>query len=115
MEDYELKDIRARRQLIRPLLEVGISIRRTILTYIYVSNIGEQTAENVTFDLPEKLRRWAENAGARLFLNGVKYFPPRRTLSFRLGHAPALLKEGDDSLAQFEIGISYEHPDISNG
>ena len=77
-----------------------------------MSNIGDQTAENVTFDLPDKVRVWAEKDGARLFINGVKYFPPKRTFSFRLGHAPALLKEGDDELSRFEIGASYEHPEL---
>jgi len=110
MEDYEINDIRGRRQVIRPLIEVGITIRHRVLVHIYVSNIGEQTAEDVTFDLPDKVRAWAEKDRARLFISGVKYFPPKRTFSFRLGHTPALLREGDDTLSRFEIGVSYEHP-----
>jgi hypothetical protein len=112
LEDYEINDIRTRRQVVRPLIEVGIDIRHRILIHIYVSNIGEQTAENVTFDFPEKVREWAEKAGARLFINGVKYFPPKRKFSFRLGHVPALFKEGDNSLSRFDIRVSYEHPNI---
>jgi hypothetical protein len=110
MEDYEINDVRARRQTIRPLIEIGISIRHHVLIYMYVSNIGEETAENVTFELPDQVRAWAEKDHARLFLNGVKYFPPKRKFSFRLGHTPALLKEGDNTLSRFEIGVSYEHP-----
>jgi Putative DNA-binding domain len=112
MEDYEINDIRARRKIIRPIIEIGISIRHRVLIHMYVSNIGEQTAENVTFELPNKLRAWAEKEGARLFINGVKYFPPKRTFSFRLGHTPALLKDDDDSLSRFDIGVSYEHPEL---
>lgn len=100
LEDYEINDLRTRRQVVRPLIEIGITFRHRILVYIYVGNIGDQTAEDVTFDLPDKVRTWAEREGAQLFINGVKHFPPKRTLSFRLGHAPALLKEGDDSLAK---------------
>lgn len=111
MEDYEINDVRSRRHVVRPLIEVGIGIRHRILIHLNVSNIGEQTAHNVTFNLPDRVRAWAEKEGARLFINGVKYFPPRRTFSFRLGHVPALLKEGDDTLSRFEIGVSYEHPD----
>ena len=112
MEDYEINDIRARRQVVRPLIEVGIRIRHRILIHVYVSNIGKQTAENVTFDLPERLYAWAEKEGARLFLKGIKHFPPRRTYSFRLGHAPTLLNERDDSLSRFELRVSYDHPDL---
>lgn len=110
LEDYEINDIRSRRQVVPPLIEIGISIRHRVLVYIYVSNIGEQTAENVTFDIPEQIRAWAEKESVRVFMNGVKYFPPRRTFSFRLGHVPALLREGDETLSKFEIGVSYEHP-----
>ena len=31
--------------------------------------------------------------------------------SFRLGHAPALVKEGDDSLSRFDLTVSYDHPE----
>jgi hypothetical protein len=110
LEDYEINDIRARDQKVQPLIEIGISIRHRIIIHIYVSNIGDQPAENVIFDLPEKVRVWAEKAGARLFLNGVKYFPPKRTFSFRLGHAPQLLREESNTLSRFEMSVSYEHP-----
>ena len=112
LEDYEINDLRARRQVVRPLIDVGITIRHRILIHLNVSNIGEQTAENVTFDVPEQIHAWAEKERARLFINGVKYFPPRRTYSFRLGHVPALLNEHNDGLSKFEIRVSYEHPDL---
>lgn len=110
LEDYEINDIRARRQAVRPLIDVGISIRHRIIIHLYVSNIGQQTAEDVVFDLPERVRAWAEKENARLFINGVRHFPPKRTFSFRLGHTPALLN--DDNLSRFEMGVSYSHPEV---
>lgn len=110
LEDYEINEIRGRRQVVPHLIEIGVSIRHRVLIHINVSNIGDQAAENVTFELPDKVRAWAEKERARVFINGIKFLPPRRTFSFRLGHAPALLKEGDDTLSKFEIVASYEHP-----
>ena len=112
LEDYEINDIRMRQQVVRPLIEIGVSFRHKIIVQLYVGNIGEQTAEDVAFDLPAPVRAWAEKENARLFINGVKYFPPGRTFHFRLGHMPALVRESEDSLSQFDIGVTYKHPNV---
>lgn len=112
MEDYEVNDVRNRRIVIPPLIEIGVSIRHRVLVHLNVTNISDRLAENVTFQLPDPIRAWAEKENARLFINGIKYFPPKRVFSFRLGQAPALLQGSSKDLSTFDIGVSYEHPSL---
>jgi hypothetical protein len=114
MENFEIEDVRNRRRTVSPLVEVSIYIRRRILVYLNITNIGDQTAEDVTFELPEEVRGWAEEQQARLFLNGIKYFPPKRTYSFRYGHMPQLLNESSKLPSQFAVTVNYTHPAVGH-
>jgi Putative DNA-binding domain len=114
MEDYEVNDVRNRRIVIPPLIEVGISIRHRVLVHLNVANISDRIAENVTFELPDSVRAWADKENARLFIKGIKYFPPKRAFSFRLGHVPKLLIGRNEGLSKFDVGVSYEHPSLGS-
>lgn len=83
---------------------------RRLHVLLNITNIGDQTAEDVAFELPEQVRVWAEEQQARLFLNGIKYFPPKRTYSFRYGHIPQILHESSKLPSQFAVTVNYIHP-----
>jgi hypothetical protein len=112
MEDYEINDVRSRERTVPPLVDVGIHIKRRYIVYLTISNVGEQVAEDVSFELPNELFPWVEEQKARLFTNGIKYFPPKRTYSFRYGFANALLHTNSKTPAKFDITVSYRHPQI---
>lgn len=112
MEDYEISDVRNRRRIVPPLVNVDIHIRRRLIVYLTISNIGEQAAEDVVFELPSELLSWAEEQKAKLFTNGIKYFPPKRLYNFRYGFTNALLQPNSKNPSQFDIRVSYRHPEV---
>jgi hypothetical protein len=111
MEDYEINDIRSRKRIAPPLVNVGIHLKRRVV-YLTISNVGEQAAEDVTFELPNELLPWVEEQKARVFIGGIKYLPPKRTYNFRYGISNALLQPNSKNPARFDIRVSYVHPEI---
>lgn len=111
MEDYEINDIRSRRRIVPPLVNVGVQLKRRIV-YLTVSNVGDQAAEDVTFELPNELLPWVEEQKAKVFISGIKYLPPNRTYNFRYGISNALLQPNSKNPAKFDIRVSYLHPEI---
>jgi hypothetical protein len=82
MDDYEINDIRNRRQVVPPLINIDTEIKHGAVIYLRVMNIGGLPAEDVSFEFSDPLI-WRDGQEApRLFTNGVKYFPPERLFIF---------------------------------
>lgn len=113
MEDYEINDVRNRRRIVPPLVNIDIQNRR-MMTYLTIANVGEQTAEDIRFDLPNELLPWIKKQQARIFINGIKYLPPRREFRFRYGLLNALVHEISVLPSRFDITVTYRHPDLEN-
>lgn len=113
MEDYEITDIKNRRRSVPPLIDVRVQVRRR-MAYLAVTNVGEETAENVLFELPSELNKWINERQIKVFTRGIKYFPPEKTYTFIYGFLPQLLHEGEHNPAEFDIVVSYKHPLLEN-
>jgi hypothetical protein len=112
MDDYEINDIRNRRQMVPPLINIDTEIRHGVIVYLRVMNIGELPAENVTFEFSDTLT-WRDSQEApRLFTQGVKYFPPKKTFHFRYHTAQTLFQENSKIPSAFDITVHYFHPEI---
>jgi hypothetical protein len=113
MEDYEINDVRNRRKVLPPLVNVDIEIEQGLLIYLSVTNIGDQTAEDITFNLPAILQPWIDKEGPNFFTRGIKYLPPNR--NYRIMYAPInqALHDSSPYPSRFDISVSYNHPEAN--
>ncbi len=114
MEDYEINDVRNRRKILPPLVNVDIEIEQGFSVYLSITNIGDQTAEDVTFQLSPSLKHWIDNEGPNLFTRGIKYFPPKRNYRLMYDGINEALHESSPNPSQFDITVSYKHPDADH-
>lgn len=112
MDDYEINDVRNRRRTTPPLVSVDINTKQSAIIYLSVTNIGQQTAEDVTFEYSEAIQQWIEKEGPSLFTRGIKYLPPGRSYSFMYNTFLVVLHESHRESSRFEITASYFHPEI---
>ena len=82
--------------------------------YLEVKNIGSETAKNVSFEFDKRFRFWVEENKAKIFNDGIKYFPPNQRYRFRYGFINSLLHENSKFPPQVEISVSYTHPLLFN-
>lgn len=112
MEDYEITDVRNRRKILPPLVNVDVEIDEGFSVYLSVSNIGDRAAENVTFELSPSLQHWIETEGPNLFTRGVRYFPPNRNYRLMYDGINQALHESSPNPSEFDITVSYKHPGV---
>jgi hypothetical protein len=111
MEDYEINDIRARRRVVSPLLNVDVEIKDGAAIFLKVSNIGDLPAQDVKFDFSETLVWPSDKFTLPLFSNGAKYFPPGKTFKFFYHTFQEVMKQGSTIPSTFDVMVSYLHPD----
>lgn len=112
MEDYEIRDVRNRRRVVPRLVSIEVVIRRGSLVYLTVSNVGDQTAEDVRFDLPDELLPWVKEQKMRLLINGIKHVQPKQEYSFRYSFTSAVVRDDSPVPNSFDITVSYRHPEM---
>ncbi len=78
-----------------------------------VSNDGDQTAQNITFTIPESLEKWAKENEATIFFDGIKYLPPKQSFRYYLDFVVSFLNQCSDVPLEFDISTTYFHPAIS--
>lgn len=110
MENYEIDDIRNRKQVVPSLVNIS-AIRESLFTvYLEVENTGNHTAKDIKFEIPNELEIWIEEQQANLFKAGIKFLPPKQKYRFRYGFIHQILHESSKIPNQFEISVNYEHP-----
>jgi hypothetical protein len=109
MDDYEINDIRTRRQVFPPLINIDTEIKRGVIVYLRVMNIGELPARDVTFEFSDNLI-WRSRKVPRLFMEGVKYFPPGKTFPFLYHSVLNIFEKDSKILSAFDITAHYFHP-----
>jgi hypothetical protein len=112
LEDYEINDIRNRRQMVPPLINIDTEIRHKIVIYLKVTNIGTLPAEDVTFEFSDTLIWRSGGEAPRLLTHGAKYFPPGKTFHFWYHSAPEIFAENSKIPSSFDITVHYFHPEI---
>jgi hypothetical protein len=94
------------------LINIDTEIKCGVIVYLRVMNIGERPAEDVTFEFADTLI-WRDSKEApRLFIQGVKYFPPKKTFHFRYHTVHQLFEENSKIPSAFDITVYYFHPEI---
>ncbi len=112
MDDYEINDIRNRRKVVPPLINIDTEIKHGVIIYLRVMNIGELPAEDVTFEFSDSLIWRGGGEAPRLFTRGVKYLPPGKTFHFLYHTVQKLFEEDSKILSVFDITAHYFHPEI---
>jgi hypothetical protein len=111
MDDYEINDIRNRRQVVPPLINIDTEIKHRVIIYLWVMNIGELPAEGVEFEFSDTLI-WRSGKAPRIFTEGIKYLPPSKTFYFLYHSALQLFEENSKIPSVFDITVNYFHPEI---
>ena len=113
MEDYEINEIRNRVFTITPLVNFDINIKYGVIVYFVISNIGKVPAENVFFTFSKQLMWHGEERKPPILTKGIKYLPPGRTFKIRYNSSPEIFKKENESSIEFDVSVSYYHPEIS--
>jgi len=111
MEDYEINDVRNRRKVLPPLINIDVELEEGLFVNLVVSNIGDLTAEDITFELSNELQSWLSENEPNLFSRGIKYLPPKRTYKFMYESINAALADDCEIPSSFSISVSYHHPE----
>jgi hypothetical protein len=115
MEDYEINDIRARQQVVLPLINVEVIVRDGINTMLVVTNIGTLPAKNVRIKFSKPLMFLNDPKLPALFGRGSKYFPPGRTYHYYYQPFGKLFSGDSKYPADFDVKVSYVHPQNNKG
>ncbi|HQR97472.1 MULTISPECIES: ATP-binding protein [unclassified Polaromonas] len=111
MEDYEIQDIRNRSIDTPPLVTVDIEVERGMFS-LYVENIGNAPAQDLTFIFSEDLY-WAHKAPS-VFASGIPVLSKGRKLSFFYAGAVEALAPDSKIVKAFSINVSYLNPLVEN-
>lgn len=111
MEDYEIRDVRSRRDSYPPLVDVELVIREGYWIDIVVTNPGDAIARNVSFsfspDVPEVTQKNAPNFLTR----GLKYFPPGRQHRMTCGFTLDVFNDDTGAYpSEFDVMVQYDDP-----
>lgn len=110
MEDYEINDVRNRRNIVLPLINVDVETKSGFMAYFKVSNVGSLPALNVSFSVPENIRWAKDRQTPTLFKRGTKYFPPQKNYYFLWNTMPILFHSNDETERQVDITATYLNP-----
>jgi hypothetical protein len=72
MEDYEINDIRNRRQIIPPLVNISAKMDSSMSVFLEIENVGNQVAQDVTFDFSGEFKTWVDEEKAKTFNRSLK-------------------------------------------
>lgn len=106
MEDYEIRDVRNRRQVRPSLVSVHVDVTHGAMLEFCVENVGEAVACDVRFTFTPALN-WKHGAPASL-ASGIRALPPRRRLAFFYGTGPEVFTE-TTIVRAFSVDVSYTH------
>ncbi len=114
MEDYEINDVRNRRNVVLPLINIDIEAKSNGMVYFKISNTGLLPALNVSFSFPPNILWRNQEKKPTLFERGTKYFPPNTTYYFLWNFFPALFHSNDESVRKCDATVTYLHPQTNN-
>jgi len=114
MEDYEINDVRNRRNAVLPLINIDIEAKSNMMVYFKISNIGSLPALDVSFSFPSNILWMRGEKNPTLFERGTKYFPPNKTYYFLWNFFPALFHSNDENVRKCDATVTYLHPQTNN-
>lgn len=111
MDDYEINDVRNRQSSVEKLLNFDVELKKTYIVYFNVENFGSMPALDVKFEFSPNLK-WRQKETPLLFTRGAKVIPPQKTYSYFYESYDEIINN-EDIPAQFDLEISYLHPQIN--
>lgn|GEM_PF-2088136 len=105
MEDYEINDVRNRRDLVMPLVSVDIDIYHGALIHLVIANVGDIPAEDVRFEITPEMPKELSRLTPNLITEGCAFLSPKREYRFYVGSAVEHLHK--DALHTFDVAVSY--------
>jgi Putative DNA-binding domain len=105
MEDYEIQDVRNRRDVVLPLVNIDADIRHGVLMHLVVTNIGDITAQDVRFVFQPALPELIGKEEPTILTKGIRFFAPGKTHRFFFGSAIERLTK--QSAPRFDVEVSY--------
>lgn len=114
MEDYEIADVRNRRQIVKSLINFDIETEHALLIHFSITNIGSVAAENVklTFDPMPSWPGDVENAP--LLKNGITSFPPGRNYLLRYHSFHQVLDNNSPIVSCFDVEATYYNSQVDS-
>ena len=113
MEDYEIQDIRNRRQIASSLITVYIVVNSDSRIRLVIENIGNETVNNIDVNFSDGFV-WRRALKPRIFETGITSLAPKQQLLFTYGSYIGLDENTDRSYTRFDVTVTYRHP-VTNG
>jgi len=107
MEDYEVQDVRSRRQTLPPLISFDVSIDQSVFVNLCVENIGDVAATDVKFQFTPELV-W-ERGVPPAIRDGIKALPPRGRFAFMYSDVHKTFSGQSSVVKRFSATVSYFH------
>jgi hypothetical protein len=108
MEHYEIDDVRNRRHVLPPLLNVDVEIKHGVLTYLIVENIGELPARDVRFQFADPFVWRRNEEPPPLLTRGAKLIPPGRVYRFFYHPYPEIINN-ESVPSTIDVEVDYLH------
>jgi hypothetical protein len=108
MEDYEIQDVRNRREVVLPLISVDVDIHRGVAMHLVIENIGDIPAEDVQFSVSPDVERLTIGRGTpNILTRGARFMPPGKV--YRLFFGSAIQDVRKDGAPKFDVAVSYRN------
>jgi hypothetical protein len=111
MEEYEINDVRNRRERVSPLVTFEVFDYRHFVAAFDVSNVSELVVEDVEFTFTPDIP-WTEKGKPPLFTNGIRRFPPKQRFRFLYFPFHEILSGEKQIPTEISVSISYYHPEL---
>ena len=105
MEDYEIQDVRNRRDIVLPLIAIDVDIKHGVLMHLVITNISDIPAEDVRFVFDPELPELIGKDEPTILTRGMRFFAPGKVHRFFFGSAIERLRA--ESAPRFDVEVSY--------
>ena len=114
MEDYEIADVRNRKQIVTALINFDVETKNAFQIYFSIQNVGAVPAENVKLAFNPTPSWPGEVGDAPLLRNGIASFPPGRNYQLRYHSFPQVLDENNPVVSCFDVAATYYNPQVGS-
>jgi hypothetical protein len=111
MDHYEIFDIANRKSRAPTPIKIDVEIVRYMVR-LTIENIGNYPVHDVKFKFPDGFSWPAGREFPRVFERGVRYFPSGKKFSYYYQSSHSVFDEKGVIAKEFEIHVSYVHPEI---
>lgn len=107
MEDYEINDLRNRKVVFPPLINIDYEIDQGVFIELFIENISNFSVTNLSFEFSEPLS-W-EGGLPSQFKDGIRNLSPRRKLIFYYSTTHKALAPNSAIVKKFVVNTKYYH------